>query len=90
MEKWPKGLSALAQGLYLNIQTSSSPTLLDKSKPNFIWSFLLKGVGTKVYINFAGHMTKIKNLLLQNQKVYDFETWLEAWGNGGIQSLYKS
>ena len=54
----------------------------------------------KVYINGHGHMTKMaamainskknKNLLLQNQKAYDFETWHEALRNGGLQNLYKS
>ena len=57
----------------------------------------------KVYINGQGHMTKMaamainskkkknfKNLLLQNQKAYDFETWHEASGRGALQSLYKS
>ena len=51
----------------------------------------------KVYINGHGHMTKMaamainsKNLFLQNQKAYDFETWHEASGNGALQSLYKS
>ena len=54
----------------------------------------------KVCINGQGHMTKmatmainsktLKNLLLQNQKAYDFETWHEASGNGALQSLYKS
>ena len=54
----------------------------------------------KVYINGNGHMTKMaamaikakmfQNLLLQNQKAYDFETWHEASGNGALQSLYKS
>ena len=54
----------------------------------------------KVYINGQGHMTKMatiainsktfKNLFLQNQKAYDFETWYEASGNGALQSLYKS
>ena len=55
----------------------------------------------KVCINDQGHMTKMaamaintkktfKNLLLQNQKAYDFETWDEASGNGALQSLYKS
>ena len=41
--------------------------------------------GTKVYINGPGHMTKMavmliygKNLLLQNQKTYDLETWHAA------------
>ena len=28
-----------------------------------------------------------KNLLLQNQKAYDFETWHEVSGNGALQSL---
>ena len=53
----------------------------------------------KVYINGQGHMTKMAamainsnflNLLLQNQKAYDFETWHEALRNGGLQNLYKS
>ena len=51
----------------------------------------------KVYINGQGHMTKMvamainskkkknfKNLLLQNQKAYDFETWHEASDNGAL------
>ena len=55
--------------------------------------------GTKVYINGPGHMTKIaampiygknlKNLLLQNQKSYDLETWHVALGTQALQSLYK-
>ena len=55
----------------------------------------------KVCINGHGHMTKMaamalnrkkpfKNLLLQDQKANDFETWCEASGNGSLQSLYKS
>ena len=47
-----------------------------------------KEVGTKVYINGPDHMTKMaamainrkKNIFLQNNKVYDFETWHEAQG----------
>ena len=31
-----------------------------------------------------------KNLLLQNQKVYDFETRHEALRNRDLQNLYKS
>ena len=49
--------------------------------------------GKKVYINGQGRMTKMasmainrkktfKNLLLQNQKANDFETWCEESGNG--------
>ena len=47
-----------------------------------------KEVGTKVYINGPDHMTKMaamainrkKNIFLQNNKVYDSETWHEAQG----------
>ena len=56
--------------------------------------------GKKVYINGHGHMTKVatmainrktfKNLLLQNQKANDFETWCEASVTGALQSLYIS
>ena len=58
--------------------------------------------GKKVYINSQGHMTKMaamainrkkktfENLLLQNQKASDFETWCEASVTGALQSLYKS
>ena len=55
--------------------------------------------GTKVYINGPGHMTKmaampiygknLKNLLLQNQKSYNLETWHVALGTQALQSLYK-
>ena len=52
--------------------------------------------GKKVYINGQGHMTKMaamainrkktfKNLLLQNQKANDFETWCEASVTGALQ-----
>ena len=59
-------------------------------------------VEMKVFIIGQGHMTKMaamainskkiknKNLLLQNQKAYDFETWHEALRKGGLQNLYKS
>ena len=56
--------------------------------------------GKKVYINGQGHMTKMaamainrkknKNLLLQNQKANNFETWCEALVTGALQSFYKS
>ena len=56
-------------------------------------------VGKKNYINGTGHMTKMaamliygktfKNLLLQNQKSYDLETWHVAFGAQALQSLYK-
>ena len=55
----------------------------------------------KVCINGKGHKTKMAamainskdffyNLLLQNQKAYDFDTGHEASGNGALQSLYRS
>ena len=51
----------------------------------------------KVCLNGPGHVAKMaamainsKNLLLHNQKAYNFETWHEASGNGALQSLYKS
>ena len=55
----------------------------------------------KANINGPGHITKmaaiainskknIINLLLQNQKACDFETWPEASMNTALQSLYKS
>ena len=53
----------------------------------------------KVYINDQGHKTKMAamainsktfiNLLLQNQKAYDFETCHEASHNGALQNVYK-
>ena len=60
--------------------------------------------GKKVYINGQSYMTKMaakainrkktfktfKNLLLQDQKANDFETWCEASVTGALQSLYKS
>ena len=55
--------------------------------------------GTKVYINGPGHITKmaampiygknLKNILLQNQKSYDLETWHEASVTQALQNLYK-
>ena len=62
-------------------------------------------MGTKVYINGPGHMTKMaampiygKNIkkssspepeVLQNQKSYDLETWHVASETQALQSLYK-
>ena len=76
-----------------NIQTVSSLKSHGKPKPNFVFSILRKG--EQVYINGLDHLTEmtsmainnknfLKNLLLQNQKVYDFET-IEEWC--GIVSL---
>ena len=76
-----------------NIQTSSLNPLV-QSKPNNKWR-----KGSEVIINGPGHITKMaamainrkKNiikLLLQNRKIYDFETWPEASMNTALQSLY--
>ena len=55
--------------------------------------------GMKVYINGPGHLTKmaampiycqsLKNLLLENRKSYDLETWHVASRTQALQSLYK-
>ena len=55
--------------------------------------------GMKVYLNGPGHMTKmavmpiysknLKNLLLRNQKAYDFETWYVASGARVLPNLFK-
>ena len=57
--------------------------------------------GTKVCTIGPGNMTKmpampkymydknLKNLLLQNRKSYDLETWHVASGTQALQSLYK-
>ena len=55
-------------------------------------------VGTKIYINGPGYMTKmaampiygknLKNFLLQNQRSYDLETWHIALMTQVLQSLY--
>ena len=57
-------------------------------------------MGTEVYINDPGYMTKMaakliymvktfNNFLLKNQKSYDFESWHAAFGTQALQSLYK-
>ena len=45
-------------------------------------------MGTKVYINGPGDMTKMAAMAInsktpQDQKTYDFETLQETWGVGG-------
>ena len=42
--------------------------------------------GTKVIAAMAISSKTFKNLLFQNHKAYDFETWHEASGNGALQS----
>ena len=70
---------------------------LGQSKPNIKWSIVRKERGVKVNINGPGHITKmaamaikivktIINLLLQNLKTYDFETWPEASLNTALQN----
>ena len=54
----------------------------------------------KIHANGLGHMTKMadmpiygkkpfKNLLLQNQKADDLETWYVTFGMRGLPSLFK-
>ena len=53
----------------------------------------------RLYIYGLGHMTKmaamlmygknLKNLLLQNQKSYDLETWHVPFGTQALQILHK-
>ena len=54
----------------------------------------------KIYSKYFGHMTKMaampiygkkpfKNLLLQNQKASDLETWYVVLGMWGLPSLFK-
>ena len=55
--------------------------------------------GTKVCSNGPGHMTKmaatptygknLKNLLLQNEKADDLESWYVAMGARVLQDLFK-
>ena len=80
-----------------HFQTSSSETARP-IKAKFYVEPPWEG-GTKIYINGLGHMTQmaampiygktLKNLLLQNQKAYDLETWHVASGTQVLQSLYK-
>ena len=67
--------------------------------PNFIWSLLGKGEQKFIYVNGLGHMTKIaampiygktfNNLLLQNQKSYDLDTWHASSVTQAVEGLYK-
>ena len=49
-----------------------------------------QGHVTKMAVMAINSKKTFKNLLLQNQKAYDFETWHEASSNGALQSLFKS
>ena len=51
----PSSLSSVRRPQF---QRSSPLKLLDRSKPNIMWSILRRG-GTKLYINGPGHMTKM-------------------------------
>ena len=74
----------------MHVYDHNTQTISQTSKRAFL--------GTKVYVNGSGYMTKMavvafnnKNVYnLQNQKAYDFETLHEALGNGALQSMYKS
>ena len=95
-------MSAPAPGLYTCIWPPFSNILSTETdwpiKAKFYVEPPWEG-GTKVCINGPGHMTKMaampiygknfKNLLLQNQKSYNLETWHVALGTQALQSLYK-
>ena len=85
-------MAMLRRTFVVRQQVQRSPLKpLGKSKLNFMWNSLKKG--KRIFINGSGHMTKTaamavnnktlkKNLLLlQNQKVFDFETWHGALQN---------
>ena len=78
----------------------SSPKPLGQSKPNFMWSLLGSGEGTKVSLGHLGHMTKmsatpmygekpIKTLLLQNQRANDLVAWYVALVSCAHHNLFK-
>ena len=94
----PRVLSAPAPGLYTCICPLFSSLFSETAWPIKAKYYVeppWEG-GTRVYINCPGHMTKMatmsiygktfKNLLLQNHKSYDLETWHVAWGTLALQS----
>ena len=97
----PGGLYAPAPGLYTCILPLFSKIFFSETAWPINAKFHVEPsweVGKKVYINGTGHMTKMaanpimvktfKNLLLQNQKFYDIETWHIALEAQALQSLY--
>ena len=97
-----RGLSAPVPGPYTCIYPLFSNIFFSKTTWSINAKFHVKPpwkVGKKVYINGAGHMTKMaampiyvkifKSLLLHNQKSYDLETWHVALGTQALQSLHK-
>ena len=95
----PDGCLLLSWG-YIHVDDHhlqrSSLKQLGQSKPNFMWSFLGKGGGEKVYINDPCHMTKMvatpiygKNLQIYSSTEQDYETWHGAFCTQALQSLYK-
>ena len=79
-------------------ETASPQKLLGQSKSNFIWS--LHGMGERNFVQtvqvtwprwpLRPYMVKtLKNLLLQNQKDDDLESWYVASGAPVLPSLFK-
>ena len=82
-----------------HFQTYSPLKPLGRLKPNFIMEPPWDG-GTKVCSNGAGHMTEMaampiygknlkKNLLLQNPKADDLESWYAALSARVLSRLFK-
>ena len=81
-----------------HFQTFSPLKPLGRLKPNFIWSLL--GMGERKFVQTVQvtwprcspcpYMVKtFKNLLLQNQKAYDLETWYVELGAQVLSNLFK-
>ena len=82
-----------------HFQTSSPLKPLGRLKPNFIWSLL--GTGERKFVQTVQVtlprwpppcpciVKTLKNLLLQNQKADDLETWYAASGARVLPSLFK-
>ena len=96
---YPSSLSSLSSSLSLSLFTNfkifaSETAWSIKAK---IYMDPPREGGTKVCINGPGHMTKMAatliygktfiNLLLENRKCYDLETWHAASRNQALQSL---
>ena len=93
------GLLLLLSSSSSSTISNISPETAWPIKAKFYVEHPWEGV-TKVYINVPGHMTKMaampiygkrhfENLLFQNQKSYDLETWHVSSETQALQSLYK-
>ena len=81
-----------------HFQTSSPPKPLGRLKPNFMWNLL--GMGEEKFVQMVQviwprwppcpYVVKtLKNLLLQNWKADDLETWYAVPGAWVLPNLFK-